>query len=295
MKTFTTFTEGIKTAIANAYPEAELKLTTVNKSSGSYEGLTVSTDKTGICPVLNLSSAYQQYEDGISFDTILDGLLGILANVRKPSIDKAMILDWKAVKSRIYPRLINTAAHRDYIETHPHTEVADLSVTYAVRVEETADGIAEAVIDYHLQECWNVSTEDIHEAAMANIAKTAPIFGNIEDMIFNPEGGSIEEAKDINEVCIPVYVLTTPTKCKGATMVLNTKVMKAIIDRFGEVYIIPSSVDEVLIMPKSFGREVSDLARMVREVNASEVRPEDRLSDNVYEYDIETGRIAIAV
>lgn len=295
MKNFTTFTNEIKNAIAFAMPQAELKMTTVSKSSGSYEGLTVSTDKTGICPVLNLSAAYQQYEDGTPIESIIDGLLGILANVHKPSIDKAMILDWEAVKSRIYPRLINTAAHSDYIETHPHTEVADLSVTYAVRVEETADGIAEAVIDYHLQECWNVSTEDIHEAAMVNIAKTAPIFGNIEDMLFNHEGGTIEEAKDIDEVCVPLYILTTPTKCKGATMVLNTKVMESIIDRFGEVYIIPSSVDEVLILPKSFGREVSDLVKMVKEVNATEVRPEDRLSDNIYEYDIETGKIAIAV
>lgn len=295
MKNFTTFTNEIKNSIAFAMPQAELKMTTVSKSSGSYEGLTVSTDKTGICPVLNLSAAYQEYEDGTPIESIIDGLLGILANVRKPSIDKAMILDWEAVKSRIYPRLINTAAHSDYLETHPHTEVADLSVTYAVRVEETADGIAEAVIDYHLQECWNVSTEDIHEAAMVNIAKTAPIFGNIEDMLFNHEGGTIEEAKDIDEVCIPVYVLTTPTKCKGATMVLNNKVMESIIERFGEVYIIPSSVDEVLILPKSFGREVSDLVKMVKEVNATEVRPEDRLSDNIYEYDIDTGRIAIAV
>ena len=295
MKTFTSFSNDIKNAIASAMPTAELKMTTVSKSSGAYEGLTVSTDKTGICPVLNLTSAYQQYEDGTPIDTIIDGLLGILASVRKPSIDKSMLLDFEAVKSRIYPRLINTAAHRDYLKTHPHVEIADLSVTYAVRVEESADGIAEAVIDYHLQECWNVSTEDIHEAAMVNIAKTAPIFGNIEDMLFNHEGGTIEEAKDIDEVCVPLYILTTPTKCKGATMVLNTKVMESIIDRFGEVYIIPSSVDEVLILPKSFGRELSDLVKMVKEVNATEVRPEDRLSDNIYEYDIETGKIAIAV
>ena len=54
MKNFTTFTNEIKNAIAFAMPQAELKMTTVSKSSGSYEGLTVSTDKTGICPVLRI-------------------------------------------------------------------------------------------------------------------------------------------------------------------------------------------------------------------------------------------------
>ena len=294
MKTFTSFNEEIKNAIASAMPEAELRMTTVSKSSGSYEGLTVSTDTTGICPVLNLTSAFEQYENGTPIDTIIDGFIGLLSNIRKPSIDKAMILDWEAVKSHIYPRLINTSAHRDYIETHPHIEIEDLSITYAVRVEETADGIAEAVIDYNLQEHWKVTTEDINAAAIANIGKTAPVFGNIEDILFNHQGGAVEDARDIDEVCIPLYILTTPTKCKGATMVLNTKVMESIVDRFGDIYIIPSSVDEVLILPKSFGREVSDLVKMVKEVNSSEVRPEDRLSDSIYEYNIETGRIVIA-
>ena len=295
MKNFTTFTHDIKNAIASAMPNAELKLTTVSKSSGNYEGLTVSTDTTGICPVLNMTSAYKQYEEGTPIDTIIDGFIGLLANIRKPAIDKSMLLDFEAVKSHIYPRLINAYVHRDYLDTHPYTEVADLAITYAVRVEENTDGITEAVIDYHLQEYWNVSTEEIHEAAMANIAKTAPVFGNIEDILFNHEGGAVEDAKDIDEVSIPLYILTTSTKCKGATMVLNTKVMESIIERFGEVYILPSSVDEVLIIPKSFGRDVTELAEMVRAVNESEVRPEDRLSDNVYEYDVHSGRIAIAV
>ncbi len=292
---FTTFTEEIKNAIANAMPEAQLKQTAVSKASGSYEGLSVSTDKTGICPVLNLTSAFEQYENGTPINEVIDGFIDLLANIRKPSIDKSMILDWEAVKSRIYPRLINTSAHLDYLETHPHTEIADLSITYAVRVEETKDGIAEAVIDYNLQECWKVSTEDINAVAIENISRTAPLFANIEDMLFGHRAGSIEDARDINEVCMPFYILTTPTKCKGATMVLNTKVMQSIVDRFGEVYILPSSVDEVIIVPKSLGGKASELARMVKDVNASEVRPEDRLSDNVYEYDIEAGRIAIAV
>ena len=75
-------------------------------------------------------------------------------------------------------------------------------------------------------------------------------------------------------------------------MAMCSKVMDAITAKFGEVYVLPSSVDEVLIMPKSAAldheMDIQDLARMVQQVNVEAVRPEDRLSDNVYEYDSQT-------
>jgi len=72
------------------------------------------------------------------------------------------------------------------------------------------------------------------------------------------------------------------------------KTMDRITAKFGDVYVIPSSVHETLIVPKDAVDDVSELERMVRDVNASEVRPEDQLSNNVYEYDSETHTLKIA-
>ena len=53
----------------------------------------------------------------------------------------------------------------------------------------------------------------------------------------------------------------------------------------GDFFILPSSIHELLVVPKQDGMELSDLESMVKEVNATQVAPEEKLSDHVYEYD----------
>lgn len=56
-------------------------------------------------------------------------------------------------------------------------------------------------------------------------------------------------------------------------------------------YILPSSVHEVLIVPKGTEMEPQELGKIVREVNRTEVSRADVLSDRVYEYDREKEKI----
>lgn len=53
----------------------------------------------------------------------------------------------------------------------------------------------------------------------------------------------------------------------------------------GDFFILPRSIHELLVVPKQDGMELSDLESMVKEVNATQVAPEEKLSDHVYEYD----------
>lgn len=53
-------------------------------------------------------------------------------------------------------------------------------------------------------------------------------------------------------------------------------------------YVLPSSIHELLILPDNGSMQLSELEAMVREVNATQVAPEDRLSDKVQYYDRET-------
>lgn len=50
---------------------------------------------------------------------------------------------------------------------------------------------------------------------------------------------------------------------------------------------VPSSIHETLIVPKDVGRELEELEQMLQDANQSQVLPEERLSDHVYEYDAE--------
>mgnify|MGYP003300409752 CR=1 FL=1 len=59
-----------------------------------------------------------------------------------------------------------------------------------------------------------------------------------------------------------------------------------------DVYVIPSSVHEVLIVPQHV-MPAKLLAKMCTEINSKEVPDQDILSNNIYEYDAETHSLSI--
>ena len=108
-------------------------------------------------------------------------------------------------------------------------------------------------------------------------------------------GWDREQAEQMLEAMMPpmedgkMYVLTNEQNTNGAAVIFNDKVMDQISEKVGvEFYILPSSVRELLIVPLDVGMEVSELEKMVCEVNATRVSVEERLSDHVYAYDAQT-------
>ena len=53
----------------------------------------------------------------------------------------------------------------------------------------------------------------------------------------------------------------------------------------GDFFILPSSIHEILIVPDNGEMGLKDLEAMVKEVNATQVAPADKLTDSVYHYD----------
>ncbi len=53
----------------------------------------------------------------------------------------------------------------------------------------------------------------------------------------------------------------------------------------GDFFILPSSIHEVLIVPDNGEMKLPELEAMVRDVNATQVAPPDKLTDSVYHYD----------
>lgn len=89
-----------------------------------------------------------------------------------------------------------------------------------------------------------------------------------------------------------MYVLTNKEKFWGATAILRIEILEEIGKKLKQnFYIIPSSIDEVLIVPSyaDIDREMMDI--MIQEVNETQVSKEERLSDHAYYYSIEEGKI----
>ena len=128
--------------------------------------------------------------------------------------------------------------------------------------------------------------EEITQAARKNMENTRYNLQTINSAIGIPD----QEGPRI-------LVLTNEEKYYGAAEMLNRKAMDDAADRLGakEMYVIPSSVHETLLISKDdcdrIGATPENLDSLVQEVNAHDVRPEERLSDHVYAYDVSKHRI----
>lgn len=60
-----------------------------------------------------------------------------------------------------------------------------------------------------------------------------------------------------------------------------------------DLYILPSSIHEVIAVPASMGKP-DELAQMVAEVNMAQVSLEERLSNQVYHYDKDLRKVSLA-
>ena len=289
--------DNIKDHLSEEYQDYDMRFQDIRKGGGNqYEALMIGPreGKMSVTPALNLTNAFKDYERGTPFDEILDKLADIRMHAALPNFNKEDIFDYDKIKDRIIPRLINTAANEEYLADKPHKDMEDLSIVYAVRVSEDEQGFADAVITKDLANMWGVSVQDLHEKAMDNIAERPPVFQNIESVLFGKKENLEIEDVEPEEYNVPYFILTNQQKTKGAVMAVNPKTMDRITAKLGEVYVIPSSVDETLIVPKRYVDDLEGLQKMVRDINASEVRPEDQLSNNIYEYDPKTHSLKIA-
>lgn len=92
--------------------------------------------------------------------------------------------------------------------------------------------------------------------------------------------------------CLPMYVLTNNYKLHGAGTILYKNLLKKIAEVWEcDICIIPSSVDEVILMPAYVTENYAEMCKIVRDINQTQLLPEEILSDKVYLFVREKGKI----
>ena len=299
--TFEEFKETIISEIKNFLPaefeKAKVNISSVLKNNETLSGLTIIDSRVNVSPTIYLESFYQNYQNG-NIDDVLREIADVYLEHRVTTdFDISNITDFKKVKDRIKARLLGTEGNASLMEQRPFKAVyEDLAVFYYVHLgEDENNGNMSVPITNVLMESWNVTVEDLDEIAKANA--DVPIFKGMNEVMtemmmpqmMEMTGGDEEAAKEMLETMVPpedkMYVLSNESKLNGATVLLNPTSIDIIKGKLESetFYILPSSIHEVLIVPDET-MSADDLRAMVQEVNATQVEPRDRLSDNVYYY-----------
>lgn len=199
--------------------------------------------------------------------------------------------DYESVKDYLSVTLINGRENRQMLSHMLYRQMEDLALILELKFP-MKDGVGSVKVSHELAERWAVDTDVLFEQAERNAMKAEPArLQNIEDVLsqIGADGKETEnllDREDSELKTIGIYVLSNRSKVKGAAAISYPGVMEKVDHLFPNgFYILPSSIHELLVVPKSPDLDPKGLGEMVREINRSEVAKEDQLSDRVYTYD----------
>ena len=140
-------------------------------------------------------------------------------------------------------------------------------------------------INQLMRKTWGCTFHMILEQGIRNTEDESEIIG-IDQLIVQLLG---EEAVDgvgnLGEPIFPLYVFTNKMRVLGAAgAFLGSKVKELSKQLESNLFILPSSIHEAILIPDTGKMSVEEFSEMVREINLEQVPEEERLADDIYYY-----------
>ena len=143
---------------------------------------------------------------------------------------------------------------------------------------------------------WGVDEETLYQTAMENMEDADDMAFECMDELLVPCRDIEKEIKEGLLNGCPMYVLGNKSRINGAVQICRQDVMGNVSGFFKQdFWILPSSIHEVILLPAGeYGEDAEGLAGIVKEVNDTQLAPEEILSYHVYRYSRLTGEVSIA-
>ena len=283
------------------YRDVEFELVEMNKMNDvKMTGLKARMPGWSVKPIVYLDGYYEQYAkslDGTSAvislaNDMLAAMERVKTNEAAPFMEQSRNL-YQSIRDRLEIRLCDAENNKQFLGEYPHTVVGDFAATYAVSLEERK--VSGLVTNAFLKEL-GVPLEWLHaDALAAEASRGAALYHMNETMdmlLLGSEPRNLltsgKVPGDMLEPPVEMYVLTNNRQFFGASVLLQEEVLRRAGEVLGGDYVVlPSSVHEVILVPAAgVGMTPEECRQMVREINDTVVKPEERLSDKVKYYDV---------
>lgn len=270
-----------------------LTIQDIIKNNGIHlDGLTLVSPDYNVSPTIYLNHFFRQYESGKNLSAICQDILHIYRQNRPlGNIDVSFFTDYDMVKSHIIFKLIHYQKNKELLADVPHFRFLDLAIVFCCLVKHDFNGNATILIHNHHLTFWNINADDLYLLAQENTPRLLKSdLRSMADMLHELSAGAI--ASQTFPSSPALYVLTNENKLNGAVCMLYPDLLKKFADRMdSDLYILPSSVHEVLLLSARFTHTKKELSAMIQEVNTSQLTPEEILSDHAYYFERATGQI----
>lgn len=214
--------------------------------------------------------------------------------------ERRKVMNLELIKNNIIFRLITKKEfdrHTKQLEAtkdeFPYRKWNDLYLIYrSILPNQSEDLVTTMLISNFIMKRLKFTEEELFQFAKTNTAKRTGIivkplsnpFSDIFD--FGNEMSAKTDIWNFSDDTSDSTILSNKNFMNGAALILCDEVMDKVVEHYkvNVLYILPSSIHEVIIIPDSDSVDVEYLKDMVYEINRSTVAPEERLSDHVYKY-----------
>ena len=280
--------------------KAQVKIIQMVKANDRVkDGLLIVENERDPSPTIYLDDLYEWYQEGVSLEEITDRILQIHdSNKNMPIPSFPDFCSFEKAEHSITCKLFNTKVNEKYLEDAATIEFYDLSVVfYCTAVVGREKHVYSSKVTEEMLEQWGKTTQDLFPLAMSNTAGMLGVYLKEVKEVFL-EMVDLQEEKDILQDALedddrsPMYLLSNEPRRYGAVNMLQYELLQDLSEELeDDLYIIPSSIHEVLLVPvhSRLSREEADA--MVQDVNRNVLGTEDILSDHVYLYSRMENRI----
>lgn len=248
----------------------------VHKVNQDLDSISLIGENIKMSPTLYFNNMYDYYNGTNTaieelalkaFETMLEGVNQTEVTGKFPDKEKFM--------ENIFFQVINTEKNKTLLLEVPHREYLDLSIIYRYALNLSENDIATTTINYILMDEFKLTEEELYKAAYKNTRK-----------LLKPK---------VTSPGLPgFYMITNNLNIFGANGILYKDIIAKEAKKLNtDIYLIPSSIHELLIQPVSNTLKPKDLKEIIKDANEHVIDPEDYLSDSLYIYKLETDTIEV--
>ena len=300
--------EEIIAAVRNEIPpalrdEVKLEMREVIKTNDEkLHGINLRIPGVAAVPTIYLEDCLMDYERGMPVKDIagkvIDMMIGGLANAPRAG---DFSLKYEDIEDRLVLQVVEAERNRERLRGLVCRPAGSgfVMVAYVI-AEENENGSMRFAVSKDMAETYGYYVDRLLDKAAANTqAKYSPVLKDMKSALLcgSWTDGGINPLKDEYAACPDetMYILTNESGLNGAGVLFYPDMQK----RLGEIlrgsyYVLPSSLHEVIVMPEKSAPGLGELEDMVKSANRTVVEPQDILSDRVFMFDVEKGRLAEA-
>ena len=297
-------TEMVKKMMGEEYSAKIYKI--IKNNSLELDSLVLLKEGKNFAPNIYLLPYFEAYLEGTNMTVLVERLCEIYQSCTAPVTEEKFNYTFDEMKPYIIYRLVSYDKNTKLLEKIPHIKYLDLAITFHCLIHNKEDGIGTIRITNEHMETWKVSLQELKVLAVRNTKKRFPaVIRSMNDVINNMLSEEIGEEEDFSKELInfnthnnsehhKMYILSNPKGINGATCLLYENVLKKFTEQLhSDLFVLPSSIHEVILVPYDNTISKEALTEMVIDVNRTQVAKDEVLSDRVYYYSRKNNTISL--